>query len=189
MPQPNPEKLYTYQDYMTWDDDERWEIIEGVPYNMSPAPMVDHQLIGGQFFRILANKLQGNECIPFIAPTDVILSERNVVQPDVFVVCDRSKITKKNIQGAPDMIFEVISPSTAKKDRWKKKLIYEKYGVKEYIMADPEGRYIERYILSEDGHYKQNEFIDTNDTLVLKSLPGIEIPLPDVFGTALELTE
>ncbi len=186
MPQPNAEKLYTYQDYLTWDDDERWEIIEGVPYNMSPAPMIDHQDSSGAFHGFLFNALRGKQCRPYSAPTDVVLSDDNVIQPDVFVVCDHSKITKKCIQGAPDLVIEVISPSTIKKDRWKKKQLYEQYGVREYILADPDGRYVERYVLGEDGQYKKGEFIDASETLVLKSLPGIEIPLPEVFDTGIE---
>ena len=99
-------------DYLTWPDDERWEIVDGVAYNMTPAPSVRHQTVAGKLNRKLANK----PCKPFIAPVDVIFSEYDIIQPDVFVVCDKSKITEDNIQGAPDLVIEVLSPTTATKD-------------------------------------------------------------------------
>ena len=80
-------KKYSYSDYITWADNERWEILEGVAYNMTPAPSYIHQKIVGNFYRILANKLTDQPCIPVISPTDVILSQHDIVQPDIFVVC------------------------------------------------------------------------------------------------------
>ncbi len=97
------DKKYTYKDYLKWPDDERWEIIDGVAYNMSPAPSIRHQIIVGNFYTLLNLKLKGKSCRVFIAPTDVVLSEYDVVQPDILVVCDKKKITKANISGAPDI--------------------------------------------------------------------------------------
>ena len=98
------EKL-KYQDYLGWPDDERWEIIDGIAYNMTPAPGVKHQSISRNIEVFLVNQIRLNkkECEVFDAPTDVILDEYNVVQPDVFVVCDKAKITDDNIKGAPDV--------------------------------------------------------------------------------------
>jgi len=87
---------FTYDDYITWSDDERWELIDGVPYNMSPAPSILHQEIVSNLHYILKHNLKGQPCRPFLAPTDVVLSEVNVVQPDVFVVCDKRKIREKH---------------------------------------------------------------------------------------------
>ncbi len=94
---------FTWDDYLTWPDDERWEIIDGVTYNMTPAPSVRHQNITGKLYSQLEQKLRDKTCRPFIAPVDVILSEYDIVQPDVFVVCDKNKITEANIKGAPDL--------------------------------------------------------------------------------------
>ncbi|MBN4079178.1 Uma2 family endonuclease [Beggiatoa alba] len=114
---------YTYSDYLTWLDDERWEIINGEAYNMSPAPSIKHQNVTGMFFRIIGNKLAGKPCRPFVAPTDVVLSDHDIVQPDIIVVCDEKKISEANIQGAPDLVVEVLSPATALKDKREKKAL------------------------------------------------------------------
>jgi len=86
---------YTWDDYRTWPDNERWEIIDGVAYNMTPAPSVKHQNVAGNFFSQLKQKLANKTCKPFIAPLDVILSEYDIVQPDVFVVCYNIKLPRR----------------------------------------------------------------------------------------------
>jgi len=181
MPLPKEKERYTYKDYCQWNDGERWELIDGIAYNMSPAPSFRHQTISINLSTIINLALKGKKCRPGAAPTDVILSEDNVVQPDLFIVCDRKKITEQNIQGAPDVVFEIISPFTSKKDRWEKKALYERFGVKEYIIVYPEGNYVERYLLEADGSYNKGELLEENDTLHLKAVPGLEIPLPEVF--------
>lgn len=174
------EKRYTFEDYLTWLDDERWELIDGIAYNMTPAPSFKHQRLAGNFYRILGNKLSGKPCIPGISPIDVVLSEYDVVQPDVLVVCDKRKITEANIQGAPDLIIEVLSPSTAIKDKREKKTLYERCGVREYILIDPTESYVERFALK-DGVYGVPEIFGSQEVLSLKSLEGMEIPLWEVF--------
>ena len=102
---PLPEETgikFTYSHYLTWPGDERWELIDGEAYNMTPAPTFTHQKVVGNLYFTIKNKLAERRCTPGIAPTDVIFSEYDVVQPDVFVVCDEKKITEANIQGAPD---------------------------------------------------------------------------------------
>jgi len=174
------EKKYTYTDYLTWPDDERWEIIDGKPYNMTPAPSTRHQKIVWRFSHILGNKLPDSPCKIFIAPTDVVLSEHNIVQPDVFVVCDDNKIMEANIQGSPDLIVEVLSPATVIKDKRGKKALYEKYGVKEYIIMDPIELYVERFCLKE-GRYAESEVFGPKEILPLCFLEGIKISLREVF--------
>ena len=174
-------KGFTYADYLTWPDDERWELIDGEAYNMTPAPTFKHQKIVGNFYFLIKDTLAGRHCTPGIAPTDVVLSEYDVVQPDVFVVCDEKKITEANIQGAPDLIVEVLSPATALKDKREKKNLYEKYGVKEYIIVDPAAQYVERFLLEEGGFYVKSEIFGPNEVLPLVSLKGIEIPLWEIF--------
>ena len=175
------EKKFTYADYITWPDGERWELIDGQAYNMTPAPSFRHQKIVFNFASLLRDALKGNACVAGIAPTDVVLSESDVVQPDVFVVCDKKKITEANIHGAPDLIIEVISPATALKDKREKKALYEKHGVKEYIIVDPTDQYVERFLLEKDAHYAKGEVFGPMEVFLLVALKGIEIPLWKVF--------
>lgn len=172
------EGIYTYDDYVTWPDDERWEIINGRAYDMSPAPLIKHQNIVGSFFIQLKLSPQ-NSCYTGIAPTDIIFDKYNIVQPDVFVVCDKSKITEKNIQGAPDLVIEVLSSSTELKDRREKKNLYEKYGVKEYIVVFTERNYVERYQLV-NNKYSSGEIYNGDESLQLISV-DVQINLKEVF--------
>lgn len=186
MPLPKENERFTYQDYVTWPGDERWELIDGVPYNMTPSPKTRHQDVQLNFSFIVIAALKGKPCKPYIPPMDVVLSEHDVVQPDFFVVCDKSKITEANIQGAPDLIVEVLSPSTSKKDQREKKRLYARYGVKEYILIDPEAQYVNRFWLCENGKYDEGEILDAEQKLILKSLPEIEVDLAEVFEVELE---
>lgn len=176
------DKKLTYADYVTWPDDERWELIDGEAYNMTPAPSVRHQKIANNLNILLSTHPKKRaECFVGIAPTDVVFSDPDVVQPDVFVVCDEDKITEPNIQGAPDLIIEVISPNTALKDKREKKALYERYGVREYIILDPTDQYVERFVLEEGSVYGKGEIFGPKEILNLVSLEGIEIPLWEVF--------
>jgi len=121
----NNNERWTYADYLTWPDDERWEIIDGVAYAMSPSPGKRHQELFGELFRQIANFLKGKSCKVFAAPFDVRLSDistasdnyaETVVQPDIFVVCDKNKLDERGCKGAPDLIIEISSPSTGKND-------------------------------------------------------------------------
>lgn len=176
-----PDKKYTYKDYLEWPDDERWELIEGIAYNMTPAPSLKHQSIVVNLSRVLGNKLAGNPYRVFVAPTDVVLSEYDVVQPDVIVVCDKKKFTEANIQGAPDLVVEVLSPNTSLKDKREKKSCYEKYGVREYVIVDPIENYVERFYLEEGSSYSKGDVFGPEEILPLISLAGMEIPLTEVF--------
>ena len=171
---------YTYQDYLHWPDDERWEIIEGEPYSMCPAPSIKHQRISRNLERIIFNHLISSRCEAFGAPTDVVLDEFNVVQPDIFIVCDQNKITEKNIQGAPDLIIEIISKSTAYKDVKIKKELYEKFRVKEYIIVFPDLKIVERYILQDNNHYGYPEKFNWDEILRLETI-DMDVNLKKVF--------
>jgi Uma2 family endonuclease len=174
-------KEYTYADYLTWPEGERWEIIAGRAYNMTPAPSTNHQRILLRIASLLEREPALSSCRVFIAPTDVVLSESDVVQPDVFVVCDQKKITKENIQGIPDLVLEVLSPSTARKDRREKKALYERFGLEEYILVDPDGQYVERFRLEPNGTFSKGEVFAAQDLLSFRAFEGVEIPLRDVF--------
>jgi Uma2 family endonuclease len=172
---------YTWSDYQSWPEDERWEIIDGVAYNMSPAPSTRHQTVTLKFAAKLEQKLSGKRCRPFVAPTDVKFSETDVVQPDILVVCDPSKITSSHIEGAPDLVVEVLSPSTLPKDLREKKALYQRGGVKEYLVIDPLENYAQRYLLDENGRYGEAQVFGAQDRLAVAVLEEVEIALWEVF--------
>ncbi|MFM8333798.1 MAG: Uma2 family endonuclease [Candidatus Methylumidiphilus sp.] len=181
VPKPKTEH-YTVADYMSWDDGERWELIDGVAYNMSPAPTVRHHEIGANVYAILRNRLKGKPCKPFIAAVDVVLSDRDVVQPDAFVVCDRSKITPQNIQGAPDFVVEILSPSTSRKDLREKKALYQRAGVTEYLVLDPLEMYALLYRLDGQGQYGVGEVYGPDESLILQVLGEEAVDLQEIFA-------
>ena len=131
---------YTIEDYLALPDEQRIELIDGVIYDMG-SPSLPHQMIGGEMHRQISNYIHEKKgaCISFIAPTDVQLDcdNRSMVQPDVLIVCDRSKINRQRVFGAPDFVLEVLSPSTKNKDIFVKGHKYLNAGVKEYWLVDP----------------------------------------------------
>jgi Uma2 family endonuclease len=172
---------YTWQDYRSWPDDERWEIIAGLAYAMSPAPSTRHQAVAGNLFGRLLQHLSGKPCRPFIAPTDVKLSDADVVQPDILVVCDPQKITESHIEGAPDLVVEVLSPGTAAKDLREKKWLYQRSGVREYLVVDPLEMYVQRFLLSSESRYGEPEVFGPEEAVSLVVLEGLTIELCEVF--------
>lgn len=148
---------YTVKDYRSWPDDQRWELIDGVPHAMAPGAGVSHQSLAGEIFFLLRSYLHGKSCRVFTAPFDVYLSDEEdgntVVQPDVLVVCDPKKITKRGVAGAPDIVIEVLSPSTAGRDFAEKLPLYQREGVPEYWIVSPEEKNIYQYVLT-DGQYE-----------------------------------
>lgn len=131
---------YTLEDYYALPEDKRFELIDGYLYEMlAPVPL--HQRIAGEVYRQISNYIMDNDgdCIPFISPIDVQLDcdDRTMVEPDVAIICQRDKMTRKNIYGAPDFILEVVSPSTRRKDYTKKLQKYIDAGVREYWILDP----------------------------------------------------
>lgn len=143
--------LHTYEDYRNLPDDFRCEIINGEIHDMPPAPSVKHQRVAGEVFRLVVNYLKGKRhpCQAFIAPTDVVFAADQVVQPDIIVVCDSGKIQDKAVFGAPDVVFEVLSTATEKKDRNKKMKLYRKFGVLEYFLVDPDNELVDKYTFSQ----------------------------------------
>jgi Uma2 family endonuclease len=171
---------YTWSDYRSWRDEERWEIIGGVAYAMSPAPSPRHQTVAGNLFGKLLQHLSGQPCRPFIAPTDVRLTETDVVQPDILVVCDPAKITATHVEGAPEVVVEVLSPATAAKDLRQKRMLYERTGVREYVVVDPLEHYAIRFLLGPDGFDKGTVF-GPDERLAFVMLEGLEVALWEVF--------
>lgn len=184
---PQPNERYTYKDYLEWTDEERWELIDGVPYNMTPAPSPEHQRITRELLTEFNNYLRGKPCEVFPAPFDVRLfpnekkNDNNVVQPDLTVICNENKITKHGCDGVPDLLIEILSPSTAKKDRSEKKKLYERSGVKEYWIVDPFNYTIEVFTLSDKGKYEEAELYGKEDEIKVGIFDQLIIPLHSLF--------
>lgn len=181
---------FTYADYVTWDDNERWEIIHGEAFNMTPAPATVHQITAGEIFGQIWSQLKGKQCNVFSAPFDVRLplgdqkeeEVENVVQPDISVICDPGKLDKKGCLGAPDLVIEIVSPSTSRRDKMEKFFLYEQVGVKEYWLVYPDDKLVEVFSLGTDGRYGRPDIYSEKDTIKLKVLPDLTIDLNPVFG-------
>ena len=174
---------YTYADYCTWDDSERWELIDGIPYLMA-APSRPHQGISRNFILQIAGFLRGKTCKVYHAPFDVRLNsdtfDNTVVQPDIAVFCDNSKLDEKGAVGAPDIAIEILSPTSASHDMIKKYMLYMNVGVREYWIADPATETVVVHIL-EDGRYKGRVYEKT-ETVPVTVLEGCNIDLTEVFS-------
>ncbi len=153
------EGRYTYADYLTWDDGQRWELINGKAYNMTPAPNRKHKALSLKIVLQMGPQLEGKTCEVYYAPFDVRLpfgspeddKIENVVQPDISVICDPSRLDEKGCLGAPDLVVEILSPYTSRKDKVDKFFLYEQAGVKEYWLVSPEDSFVEVFRIGEDG--------------------------------------
>jgi Uma2 family endonuclease len=167
-PARNLDDRFTYGDYKSWPDEERWELIDGRAWAMSPAPTRNHQGLASKLFTDLSTFLSGKPCKAYFAPFDVLLPEGDesddevatVVQPDIVVFCDKTKLTKAGARGAPDLVVEILSPSTSKKDLNEKFRVYEKHGVREYWVVDPGNRAVQVWRIRVEGGYDSGELRD-----------------------------
>lgn len=184
-------ETFTYGDYEKWPEDQRWELIDGVPYDMSPAPSRKHQEILGELYLQFANYLKNKPCKVYLAPFDVRLPQgdepvemvRTVVQPDLTVVCDHSKLDDRGCLGVPDLVIEILSPYTAAKDLKIKLALYERVGVKEYWLIQPLDRTIMVFILQEDGKYAKPAVYDRHDTVGVGIFQGdLKVDAAGIFG-------
>lgn len=178
----------TYRDYLQWDDDERWEIIDGEAYNMTPAPSRVHQEILGALFNAFYNYLADKSCKVYVAPFDVRLIEKqnepdviNVVQPDLTVVCDPSKLDEKGCAGNPDLIVEIISPATAAHDYIRKLALYERRGVPEYWIVHPVDKTVMIFLLTEKQEYGKPRIFAGGDMVPVTLFPDLVIDLKKIF--------
>lgn len=173
---------HTYGDYLTWPEDVRYELIDGVAYLMTPAPAVSHQEVVLAIASQVSAALRGQPCRVLIAPVDVRLPKSNeadelidtVVQPDVLAVCDPAKISERGVRGAPDWVLEVLSASTAGHDQVRKRRIYEQAGVREYWMVHPTDRVLTVYRLEHGAYGKPDTQVLEGSTAVTV-LPGVVI--------------
>lgn len=173
---------HTYGDYLYWPEEVRYELIDGAAYLMAPAPTLDHQDVAGELYLQLREALRGERCRVFIAPVDVRLPKAReadelidtVVQPDVLVVCDPSKLDRRGVRGAPDLVVEVLSASTASHDQLLKRRVYERAGVPEYWLVHPADRIVSVYRLVE-GEYGKPDIQELKGRTAVGVLPGVAI--------------
>lgn len=175
-------KRYTYKDYLLTPEGGGYELLEG-DLRMVPAPATVHQRVSGRLYMLFREFITKNNLGEiFYAPTDVYLDDETVLQPDILFISEARKdiVTKKNIQGAPDLVVEIISPGTAYIDRSKKKKLYARFGVGEYWLVDPEKKSIEVYGLKE-GKYVLSEGHEARGVATSPVLPGLAVALDRVF--------
>ena len=190
MAQPAEKARYTFADVLTWNENERIEIINGEALMMAPPSRV-HQEISGEIFRQLANYLEGKKCRVYAAPFAVRLFERDVeapedvdtmVEPDLSVVCDSDKLDKYGCKGAPDVVIEILSPSTQRHDRLVKLGLYQRAGVREYWIVNPEDQTVQVMLLDGGGILQLHEVYDRTGVAKINSLEGCFIELNKVFA-------
>lgn len=179
------EGRFTWADYRTWPADERWELIGGEAYGMSPSPTARHQRIQLDLAAALLPHFRKGPCQVFTAPLDVRLSDEDVVQPDVFVVCDSRQIQRTHVEGAPTLVIEIVLEHSAAHDRVRKCRLYARAGVREYWIVTPHPSSVE--VLHLDGDtYRLAGAYEKRDTLTSPSFPGLALKLEDVFTFPLE---
>ena len=185
---PAEKERYTFADVLTWDEDERIEIINGEAVMMAPPSRI-HQKISVELSRQLANYLEGKKCEVYHAPFAVRLFEQDgdtpdevdtMVEPDIAVVCDKNKLDKHGCKGAPDMVVEILSPSTRRHDRLVKLGLYQRAGVREYWIVNPEDKTVQ-VLLLEDGKLLPHEDYGRDDVAKVNALDGCFIELGKVF--------
>jgi len=184
------DEIFTYADYLKWDDGERWELIDGFAYNMTPAPSRLHQKIAGGLFLQFGNYLLNSSCEVYMAPFDVRLFDENdtddfvttVVQPDITIICDPSKLDDQGCKGSPDLVVEVLSPATTRKDIKEKFIRYERAGVKEYWIVNPSANIVTVYKLGDERLYGRPDVYGHEERIKVGIFEDLEIDLQPVFG-------
>lgn len=181
------DKTYSYADYFSWKFQERVELLKGKIMKMSPAPSRQHQEIAQFINSELYSFLKTNPCRVFFAPFDVRLERvkddkkvENVVQPDLCVVCDLTKLDDRGCSGAPELIVEILSPGNTKKEMKYKFQLYEAAGVEEYWIVDPSEKVVFQYVL-ENAQFVNHRPLIEEDTLHSKVLDGFSLRLDGVF--------
>lgn len=184
---------YSYADYLTWQLEERVELIKGKIMAMSPAPSRKHQTVitnlGGELYQYFHKK----PCKLFYAPFDVKLYDRrksilangdafSVVQPDLCVICDKDKLTEQGCDGAPDWIIEVLSPGNSRKEVRLKYDLYQESGVTEYWLVFPYEQIVQQFVLDDSGKYQLCALYPGNETATPHLFPDLQIDLNDVFA-------
>lgn len=187
--QDTPE-YFTFSDYLAWDKKEHIEIIHGELFLMA-APSRIHQKVSMELSRQLANFLEGKTCEVYPAPFAVRLFEQDgeepkqvdtIVEPDISVICDQNKLDQYGCKGAPDLVIEVLSPSTQRHDQLVKLNLYQEAGVREYWIVDPESKTVRVMLLASDHTLRIHEVYTPKDIAKVHVLEGCFIELSKVFS-------
>ena len=184
---------YSYADYLTWQFDDAVEIIKGKIMAMSPAPSAEHQGISWRFSGCLFNFLKDKPCRAFTAPFDVRLFDRHkslianreifsVVQPDISVICDKTKIDSQGCLGAPDWVIEILSKGNSKKEMQLKYQLYQESGVKEYWLIYPYEKAVHQFVLDDNSEkYQLLNMYCGEDIATPHLFPNLQINLNEIF--------
>ena len=182
MVSPKPKAKLTYEDYAKTPDEERWELIDGELFRM-PSPNITHQRTSRRLLLLMAPFVEDRDLGEvFDAPMDVVLSDSDVVEPDLlFISSERMGIiTRLNVQGAPDLVVEIHSPSTAQRDLTAKRELYARHGVREYWPIDPDTRTV-RVLLLGDGDFVEVGVYREGDTVTSPTLEGFSFRVEEIF--------
>jgi Uma2 family endonuclease len=180
---PSASKHWTFADLAQFDETERYEIYDGQLVSMAPAPDFHHQEISANIHLLLAEFIRPRQLGKLIyAPADVVLSDDNVVQPDLlFVANENAGIVKKQVYGAPDLVVEILSPSSLRHDRLNKLDLYARFGVKEYWIVDPANHSLEILVL-ENKHFTVHSLAADKGTAESKVLAGLSVEVSQLFS-------
>ena len=179
----NPRIKFTINDYMSMPDGKRYQLLDG-ELIVAPSPTSKHQSISGQLYLTITRFVTQSQLgRVWYAPLDVILSDHDVVQPDILFISNARAniVTEANIQGAPDLVVEILSPATAQNDREYKRTLYSRHGVRECWLVDPEEDMVELWTESEAGLVRAAAY-QRGDTLASLLLEDLNIPLETIFG-------
>lgn len=181
-------KQYSYSDYLSWQFSERVELIKGWVYKMSPAPNVKHQRISGRLFNKVFNFLNAEECQVFHAPFDVrlpIVSKNNkqdtVVQPDITIIFDDTKLDEQGCNGAPDIVMEILSPGNTRREMKEKFDLYQESKIPEYWLIHPSDETVIIYALNDNGEYIGSKPYLSGDTINSLALTGFTLEVASLF--------
>lgn len=187
--EPDPSISYTYADYLQWQFEERLELFRGKIFKLS-APNTKHQVLAANILVLMRNFLSKQKCQVYIAPFDVRLPVKNrkkdnevttVVQPDICIVCDETKIDTRGCCGAPELVVEILSPGNSYKEIKLKFELYEEAGVKEYWIVYPEEESLAVFLLNENGKYDGAALYAGKDEVKSKAVPGLIINTKEIF--------
>jgi Uma2 family endonuclease len=187
--EPSPDYAYTYADYLKWQFEERLELFRGKIFKLA-APNTKHQTVAAKLHLRIGGYLENHSCFVFIAPFDVRLPVQNkkkdneittVVQPDLGVVCDRSKIDERGCLGAPDLVVEILSPGNSHKEVRLKFELYEEAGVQEYWVINPVEENVVVFILNKDGKFGSAKMYAGKDVISSHAINGLNVYVSDIF--------
>ena len=184
----DPRAHYTYADYLQWDFPERVELYKGRVWQLMPGPSRLHQEVSSRLTESLVGFIGGSGCRWYAAPFDVRLpvsttggTVDTVVQPDICIVCDRSKLDRRGCRGAPDWVVEILSPGNSKREMRHKFALYEEAGVPEYWVAAPTYQYIQQFTLLASGRYDRGTYFYPGDNLTSSRFPAWTVAVAEVF--------